>query len=92
MFLASKSFALSQFVGIGKGIFAIAICKRISFNSQQPIFTALEELKDIAITPDQEDKYKEAVKIYNPTYSNEHPAFVAVPNNVSDMYACCSCL
>jgi UDP-N-acetylenolpyruvoylglucosamine reductase len=86
MFLASKSFILSQCVG-SRAIFTTAICQRMSF-SQQPIFKALEELKDIVITPDQPDEYKEAVKIYNPSYSNEHPAFVAVPKNVSDIQRC----
>ena len=56
--------------------------------SQKSVYTALAKLRDIAITPDQPEKYKEAVKIYNPSYSIEHPAFVAVPNNVSDIQRC----
>ena len=50
--------------------------------------TALRELRDIAVTPDQTDLYSEAVKIYNPTYTYEHPAFVALPNNVRDIQRC----
>ena len=49
---------------------------------------ALEQLKDIAVTPKQPDLYKEAVKIYNPAYSYEHPAFVALPNNTDDIKRC----
>lgn len=49
---------------------------------------ALEQLKDIAVTPEQPDLYKEAVKIYNPAYSYEHPAFVALPNNTDDIKRC----
>ena len=63
MSFSSKFFALSQCVG-SKAIFSTAVCKRMS-SGQQPIVTALEKLKDIAITPDQANKYKEAVKIYN---------------------------
>ena len=73
MSFSSTFFALSQCVG-SKAIFSTAMCKRMS-SGQQPIVTALEKLKDIAITPDQASKYKEAVKIYNPSYSNEHPGF-----------------
>ena len=49
---------------------------------------ALDQLKDIAVTPEQPDLYKEAVKIYNPAYSYEHPAFVALPNNTDDIRRC----
>lgn len=49
--------------------------------------TALQQLKDIAISPDQ-PSYKDAVKIYNPTYSREHPAFVALPRTVNDVQRC----
>ena len=49
---------------------------------------ALEQLKDIAVTPEQPDLYKEAVKIYNPAYNYEHPAFVALPNNTDDIRRC----
>ena len=48
---------------------------------------ALQQLKDIAISPDQ-PSYKDAVKIYNPTYSYEHPAFVALPQSVEDIQRC----
>ena len=83
MFLTSK---YSAFV-VSRAICTTAICQRMNF-SQKPILNALQELKDIAITPDQPDEYKEAVKMYNPSYSKEHPAFVAVPNNVSDIQRC----
>lgn len=49
---------------------------------------ALRQLKDIAVDPKQPDLYKEAVKIYNPAYSYEHPAFVALPNNADDIKRC----
>ena len=49
---------------------------------------ALDQLKDIAVTPDQPELYKDAVEIYNPAYSYEHPAFVAFPNNTDDMKRC----
>ena len=49
---------------------------------------ALEELRDIAVTPEQPDLYKEAIKIYNPAYSYENPAFVALPKNVEDVKRC----
>ena len=48
---------------------------------------ALEQLRDIAVTPEQPDLYKQAVKIYNPAYSYEHPAFVALPDNTDDITA-----
>ena len=48
---------------------------------------ALQQLKDIAISPDQ-PSYKDEVKIYNPTYSYEHPAFVALPKSVEDIQRC----
>ena len=95
MFLANKSFILSHCAGktlacqVGKirAIFTTAIMPIRQRTSQQPVFKALEQLKDIAITPDQPE-YDEAVKIYNPWYANEHPAFVAVPNNISDIQQC----
>lgn len=49
---------------------------------------ALEQLRDIAVSPEQPDLYKEAVKIYNPAYSYENPAFVALPNNSDDIKRC----
>ena len=49
---------------------------------------ALQELQDIAVSPDQQPSYTNAVKIYNPTYSYEHPAFVALPRNVDDVKRC----
>ena len=49
---------------------------------------ALDQLKDIAVTPDQPELYKDAVEIYNPAYSYEHPAFVAFPNNIDDIKRC----
>jgi len=52
------------------------------------IRNALDELKDLAVTPEQPELYKEAVKIYNPAYSYEHPAFVAFPNNTEDIKRC----
>ena len=50
--------------------------------------SALARLRDLAVTPDQKDTYAEAVKIYNPAYSYEHPAFVAFPNDVEDVKRC----
>lgn len=49
---------------------------------------ALDQLKDLAVTPEQPELYKEAVKIYNPAYSYEHPAFVAFPSNTEDIKRC----
>lgn len=49
---------------------------------------ALEQLKDISVTPEQSDLYKEAVKIYNPAFSTSHPAFVALPYNADDIKRC----
>ena len=46
---------------------------------------ALKKLKDIAVTPEQPERYKEAVKIYNPAYSYEHPGFVVFPENIDDI-------
>lgn len=64
-----------------------SVCRRM-IHRKQSMFSALQELRDIAVTPEQVDQYKEAVKIYNPTYSYEHPAFVAFPNNVADIQRC----
>ena len=50
---------------------------------------ALQELRDIAISPEQAG-YQEAVKVYNPTYSKEHPAFVAFPRDVDEVRRCLS--
>jgi len=50
---------------------------------------ALLELRDIAVSPDQEE-YQEAVKVYNPSYSGEHPAFVTFPRDVKDVQRCLS--
>lgn len=49
---------------------------------------ALEQLNDIAVTPEQPDLYKDAIKIYNPAYSYENPAFVALPKNTEDIKRC----
>lgn len=49
---------------------------------------ALEQLKDLAVTPEQPELYKEAIKIYNPAYSYENPAFVTFPNNTEDIKRC----
>lgn len=49
---------------------------------------ALQQLKDLAVTPEQPELYKEAVKIYNPAYACEHPAFVTFPNNTEDIKRC----
>lgn len=57
-------------------------------HGESPVQSALGKLKDIAVTPEQPGPYKEAVKIYNPTYSYEHPAFVAFPKNVHDIQRC----
>ena len=48
---------------------------------------ALKELQDISVSP-QQPPYENAIKIYNPTYSYEHPAFVALPKNVQDVQRC----
>ena len=52
------------------------------------VLAALEQLRDIAVTPEQPELYKNAVKIYNPAYSDEHPAFVALPNSTEDIKRC----
>ena len=57
-------------------------------HKEKSLQTALQELRDIAVTPEQTELYKEAVKIYNPTYSCEHPSFVAFPNDVGDVQRC----
>ena len=49
---------------------------------------ALARLRDLAVTPDQTNAYAQAVKIYNPAFSYEHPAFVAFPNHVEDVKRC----
>ena len=50
--------------------------------------SALSHLKDISVTSEEVDSYKEAVKIYNPAYTYEHPSFVAFPRCVEDVKRC----
>ena len=54
----------------------------------RPVQNALTQLKDIAISPEQPQLYKEAVKIYNPAFCSENPAFVALPRNAEDVKRC----
>jgi len=49
---------------------------------------ALKGLQDISVSPAQGSAYDNAIKIYNPTYSYEHPAFVALPRSVEDVRRC----
>ena len=50
--------------------------------------SALSQLKDISVTPEDADLYQKAVKIYNPAYTYEHPSFVAFPRSVQDVKRC----
>lgn len=65
-----------------------AAIRTITFRVGSSVRDALEQLNDLAVTPKQPELYKEAVKIYNPAYSYEHPAFVAFPNNADDIKRC----
>lgn len=49
---------------------------------------ALKGLQDISVSPAQGSAYDNAIKIYNPTYSYEHPAFVALPQSIEDVRRC----
>lgn len=53
-----------------------------------PTGEALNQLKDISVSPSQPALYKDAIKIYNPAYSYEHPSFVAFPRQVADVQRC----
>lgn len=70
------------------GVKLRALIAERMFNSYSGVQGALSELRDLAITPDQTEAYAKAVRIYNPTYAYEHPAFVAFPNNVDDVRRC----
>ena len=50
--------------------------------------SALVQLKDISVTPEDTDLYQKAVKIYNPAYAYEHPSFVAFPKSVQEVKRC----
>ena len=49
---------------------------------------ALKVLQDISVSPAQGSAYDNAIKIYNLTYSYEHPAFVALPQSIEDVRRC----
>lgn len=50
--------------------------------------SALSQLKDISVTPEDAELYQKAVQIYNPAYSYEHPSFVAFPRTVEEVKRC----
>ena len=50
--------------------------------------SALKQLQSIAVTPEETELFKDAVKIYNPAYSYENPSFVALPRNTEDIKRC----
>jgi len=62
--------------------------KRNMSDKTRPVDRALQELKDIAVTPYQREAYCKAIRIYNPAYSTDNPGFVALPNNVEDVQRC----
>ncbi|XP_028399362.1 LOW QUALITY PROTEIN: uncharacterized protein LOC114522812 [Dendronephthya gigantea] len=67
-----------------------AAISRMVHGGSRPINDALQQLRDIAVTSNEPgpELYKDAVKIYNPAYSDEHPAFVALPKNTEDIKRC----
>ncbi|XP_031563341.1 uncharacterized protein LOC116298900 [Actinia tenebrosa] len=77
---------LSQRSSIFKSLFKAVSARMV--HGESPVQSALSHLKDIAVTPDQPEAYKEAAKIYNPNYAYEQPAFVAFPRNVDDIKRC----
>ena len=63
-----------------------AMCRML--HGGNAVRAALEQLQDIAVTPEQPELYKDAVKIYNPAYNYENPVFVALPKNAEDIKRC----
>ena len=52
------------------------------------VWSALSQLKDISVTPEDAKQYQKTVQVYNPAYSYEHPSFVAFPRSVEDVKRC----
>lgn len=69
-----------------QGVRILSIAR--NYTRATKIEEARKELADISISPEQAGQYEAAVKIYNPAYSYEHPAFVAFPGNVTDVERC----
>ena len=74
--------------GLPKKSFQVIVAAIRTIHADSSIKGALQELKDLAVTPEQPELYEEAVKIYNPAYACEHPAFVTFPNNTEDIKRC----
>ena len=74
--------------GLHQKAFLTNVLKSRKLHGGDSAYAALEQLRDIAVTPEQPELYHDAVKIYNPAYSYEQPAFVAFPKNVEDIKRC----
>ena len=74
--------------GLTKGSFKANLTVVRTIRAGGSVNDALEELRYLAVTPEQPELYKEAVKIYNPAYSYEQPAFVTFPKNTEDIKLC----
>lgn len=74
--------------GLHQKAFLTNVLKSRKLHGGGSAYAALEQLRDIAVTPEQPELYHDAVKIYNPAYSYEQPAFVAFPKNVEDIKRC----
>lgn len=61
--------------------------QRARLYSSDNVGRCLQELGDISVTPGSEE-YQQKTKIYNPAFSKEHPAFVALPNCMEDVQRC----
>ena len=60
----------------------------VSMTHGSGVWSALSQLKDISVTPEDAKQYQKAVQVYNPAYSYEHPSFVAFPRSVEDVKRC----
>lgn len=74
--------------GLPKKSFQAIVAAIRTIHADSSTKGALQQLKDLAVTPEQPELYEEAVKIYNPAYACEHPAFVTFPNNTEDIKRC----
>ena len=74
--------------GLHQKAFLTNVLKSRKLHGGGSAYAALEQLRDIAVTPEKPELYHDAVKIYNPAYSLEQPAFVAFPKNVEDIKRC----
>ena len=71
-------------------IFLCVVAGKDSLSHRGSLPPCGEDLQDISVFPGEE-RYNQSLMIFNPAYSNLHPAFFAFPKSEEDVQRCLKC-